>query len=112
MQDAYGILGCYEEGMEAKGKRTTLRQQGVLECAIITMNMVNWTPIIGMLKGVHRNRIIGSIIVSQSLRKTLKNCLNWKSLHFVAIGGILLDSNNKRLIRKRGYHHLIGPRRG
>ena len=41
MQDAYGILGCYEEGMEAKGKRTTLRQQGVLECAIITMNMVN-----------------------------------------------------------------------
>ncbi len=34
MQDAYGILGCYEEGMEAKGKRTTLRQQGVLECAI------------------------------------------------------------------------------
>lgn len=95
MQDAYGILGCYEEGMEAKKKKTTLRQQGVLECAAIIMRWGNLTPIIGMLKDVHRNHTIGSIIVSQSLRKTLKNCLNWKSLYFVAIGEILLDSNNK-----------------
>ena len=53
------------------------------------------TPIIGILKDEHRNLTIGSIIVSQSLQKKLKNCLNWKNLRFVAIGGILLDSNNK-----------------
>lgn len=59
-----------------------MRQQGVLECAIITMNMANWTSIFGMLKGVHINHIIGSIIVSQSLRKMLKKLLELEESAF------------------------------